>query len=477
MPQNMTRIKRMIPCIMMMIMATTAFHTPMKVPIHSLHQVHSRASTKATATSFLEPFSFVRRKTNSLPSLSSSSSFPLYAHTNGDAAAATATVDVFATSQGDEDNSNETLPASTLAGIENGRKVINTVLLALSFGFALFTILSIDNGITRGWSPTEIAARIPIDNWASYESSLSAQPIATKTIINVVIYLLGDWLSQTLFQGKDILDFDASRTLRNGFIGLCFGPLVHMYYEFSDSILPVEVGYNKFYKIFMDQTIYLSVKCSIYIMAIGLLNGEAVEDTANNVKERIVPIMFTAWKFWPLVHCITYSVIPARHRILWVNSVDLVWNAILASKARSSDDDLEDEPENIIEEDVVVAIVGGGNYGEIELLTNVTSSSSSDVDEKEVNGDDVHKSLNGHSAKSSNKVAEKKNDRRPSLVPNNGKMMKDEKKDDGHSKVASEEEFSKVIMDDIATVEKKTITALSTSTFTNSSSPILELKS
>jgi len=55
--------------------------------------------------------------------------------------------------------------------------------------------------------------------------------------------------------------------------------------------------------------------------------------------------------------------------------------------------------------------------------------------------------------------------------------MKDEKKDDGHSKVASEEEFSKVIMDDIATVEKKTITALSTSTFTNSSSPILELKS
>ena len=84
----------------------------------------------------------------------------------------------------------------------------------------------------------------------------------------------------------------------------------------------------------MDQTIYLSIKCSIYIIAIGVLNGDSLETGSENVKTRIKPIMFTAWKFWPLVHCVTYGLIPARHRILWVNSVDLVWNAILASKAR-----------------------------------------------------------------------------------------------------------------------------------------------
>ena len=33
-----------------------------------------------------------------------------------------------------------------------------------------------------------------------------------------------------------------------------------------------------------------------------------------------------------------------RHRILWVNSVDLVWNAILASKAR--DDETDDAVES-----------------------------------------------------------------------------------------------------------------------------------
>lgn len=38
--------------------------------------------------------------------------------------------------------------------------------------------------------------RVPWDNWDSYEAGLAEHPIITKTAINVVIYLLGDWLSQ-----------------------------------------------------------------------------------------------------------------------------------------------------------------------------------------------------------------------------------------------------------------------------------------
>ncbi len=225
----------------------------------------------------------------------------------------------------------------------NTNKVLNALLLLACFGFVTYSVLNVDNGMTRGWTMGEKAMRIPLDNWSSYESSLNTQPIATKTMINVIIYLLGDWLSQTIFVNKSLLDFDAWRTTRNGLIGLVFGPLVHEYYEFSDSILPVEIGMNRFYKIIMDQTLYLSVKCSVYIVAVNMLAGESWEYSSGMAKEKIKGIMLTAWKFWPLVHCVTYGFIPARHRILWVNCVDLFWNAILALKTSAPEENAEED--------------------------------------------------------------------------------------------------------------------------------------
>ena len=250
---------------------------------------------------------------------------------------------------GDNNKNPPTPPPETSEELDYTKKLINFVFLATSFGYVLFTIFNIDNGITRGWTAGEIAMRIPLDNWGAYESYLANKPIFTKTLINVIIYLLGDWLSQTAFQGKNVLDFDISRTLRNGFIGLCFGPLVHQYYQFSDTILPPENGLiTRLEKILMDQTIYLTVKCSIYISAVGLLGGDDWQTVQQTVKDKIGGVVVTAWKFWPLVHCITYGLIPARHRILWVNSVDLVWNAILASQAqKTSPDDEIDETESL----------------------------------------------------------------------------------------------------------------------------------
>ena len=93
------------------------------------------------------------------------------------------------------------------------QKIVNAVFLAVCFGWAAYTIFNIDDGMTRGWTQGEIAMRIPLDNWSNYERSLQDKPIFTKTLINVVIYLLGDWLSQTVFQKKNVLDFDVSRTL------------------------------------------------------------------------------------------------------------------------------------------------------------------------------------------------------------------------------------------------------------------------
>lgn len=114
---------------------------------------------------------------------------------------------------------------------------------------------------------------------------MTQHPVVTKTLINVVIYIIGDWMSQVgllswLYpqnfgiskkgllklkfaycchwqwqvnwgRDKSVLDFDLARTARNGLIGAFFGPLVHYYYDFSDWILPMDVPINRVLKIVM----------------------------------------------------------------------------------------------------------------------------------------------------------------------------------------------------------------------------------
>jgi len=172
------------------------------------------------------------------------------------------------------------------------------------------------------------------DNWQEYEGGLSTHPILVKTAINVVIYIIGDWMSQVGWgRTKNLLDFDLARTARNGLIGAMFGPLVHYYYDFSDWILPMDVPINRVYKLLMDQSIYFFVKCSAYIALVGLLRGDPPQEVVQDVKERIWPVVFRGWRFWPLAHIVTYGFIPPRHRVLWVNMLDLLWSSILAQLA------------------------------------------------------------------------------------------------------------------------------------------------
>jgi len=218
--------------------------------------------------------------------------------------------------------------------LSNVELLVNAAIVTFSFGFALYTILNIDSGMTRGWTQAETMLRIPVDSWRGYEDSLAAKPMMTKTMINTVVYLLGDWLSQTLFQRRNVLDFDVMRTLRNGCIGALFGPYAHKYYEFSDWILPMSEPVNRIYKILLDQTFFMGSKIATFLFMVIFLAGGTFEESKNNLTDKFKDVMFTAWRFWPFVHCITYTVIPTQHRLLWVSAVDLFWNAILAFLAR-----------------------------------------------------------------------------------------------------------------------------------------------
>lgn len=238
-------------------------------------------------------------------------------------------------------NSNSSLITAALRFLEGEpmdkqilKKWLNLVLLVAAGVYGTSLLVTVDMDNWRGWTLQEIMLRIPYDNWQEYEGGLSTHPILVKTIINVVIYIIGDWMSQVGWgRTKNLLDFDLARTARNGLIGAMFGPLVHYYYDFSDWLLPMDVPINRVYKLLMDQSIYFFVKCSAYIALVGLLRGDPPKEVVQDVKGRIWPVVFRGWRFWPVAHIVTYGFIPTRHRVLWVNMLDLLWSSILAQLA------------------------------------------------------------------------------------------------------------------------------------------------
>ena len=49
------------------------------------------------------------------------------------------------------------------------------------------------------------------------------------------------------------------------------------------------------------------------------------------VQRAALPCLIAGWRFWPLAHLITYTVIPLHLRVLWVDVLEVAWVAILSS--------------------------------------------------------------------------------------------------------------------------------------------------
>jgi len=208
-------------------------------------------------------------------------------------------------------------------------------------------ILSVDVGMTRGWTPTEIAERIPLDNWRSYTNILNMAPLQTKAVTSATVYAIGDMIAQNK-EGKEIGELDRLRVLRSLLAGLIgHGPMCHVWYhvseDFFENVLQLHAWWDFIPKIVVDQLVFGPIWNNSYILLLGLMQLQKPTQIWEDMKRTTVPLVISGLKLWPFVHCITYGLIPVENRLLWVDAVEIVWVTILASEASGN-----------TEEDVVV---------------------------------------------------------------------------------------------------------------------------
>lgn len=219
------------------------------------------------------------------------------------------------------------------------------ILLAVTVS-VLNLIISVDSGITRGWTTEELAVRIPLDNWASYSAVLDKSPLPTKAITSATVYTIGDIVSQST-EGKGVGDIDRPRVIRSLLAGLIgHGPLSHVWFDWSEvlfeDVLHLQQGLmGTAIKVAIDQTTWGPFWNNTYILLLGLMKMDKLENIFGEMKRTTIPLIVSGLKLWPLAHCVTYGLVPVENRLLWVDLVEIIWVTILATAAAGGVDEEE----------------------------------------------------------------------------------------------------------------------------------------
>jgi len=161
-------------------------------------------------------------------------------------------------------------------------------------------------------------------------------------------------------------EFDVWRTARSATAGALFlGPLAHEYYHLQDALftsllhgapapawLPVA-------KVAVDQTAYAATYNLVYFTVLGVSRGDDPHEVLATFRRLFWYLMKSGWRLWPIVHCITYSIIPTEHRLLWVDGIEVAWVTFLSMVASGESHvgplQDEDQVQDQDQEDLVVA--------------------------------------------------------------------------------------------------------------------------
>jgi len=133
---------------------------------------------------------------------------------------------------------------------------------------------------------------------------------------------------------------DVPRTCRFVTIGaLYYGPAVTLWYRQLDRLVAALFVASRpsttavIFKTVVDQALFAPVSLVAYLSFLSLLRRNDAEAFSQLFRRDYWTILCVNWSVWPFVQLLTFSVIPKRHRVLFVNGVGLAWNTFLSWRA------------------------------------------------------------------------------------------------------------------------------------------------
>ncbi|GMI56405.1 hypothetical protein ScalyP_jg6471 [Parmales sp. scaly parma] len=179
-------------------------------------------------------------------------------------------------------------------------------------------------------SPRQLATRGgAVPGWAAYNEKLESNPLATKAMTSLIGWALGDYLAQTFIGGGGVFNFKRFARL-SAFGFLYHGPSGHYFYNWLDKQIvgtgPVAVAK----KVLFDQLIWCPIFMTVFFAYLGLVTGDSLAAISAKISADLFTAVKGSWKVWPLVHTINFRFVPTKHRLLYINTVQIGFNIFLS---------------------------------------------------------------------------------------------------------------------------------------------------
>eukprot|EP01043_Picozoa_sp_COSAG02_P044264 COSAG02_NODE_3938_length_6013_cov_109.379270_5_plen_233_part_00 len=168
-----------------------------------------------------------------------------------------------------------------------------------------------------------------------FEAANNEHPLLVRGGVGVVLYAISDILAQYIQAHRMMEPFvvDLVRTERVcSWRALVFTPVFYTFYLVLDVAVAPLVGTRMVAtKLFVDLVMMgPSITVSFFLWLQMRETGD-FEGSMAATKEKLWPALVLGWLYWLPMHTLTYSVVPLRYRLFWVNFGSIWWGAGLST--------------------------------------------------------------------------------------------------------------------------------------------------
>uniref|UniRef100_A0A7S0ZE12 Uncharacterized protein n=1 Tax=Timspurckia oligopyrenoides TaxID=708627 RepID=A0A7S0ZE12_9RHOD len=187
--------------------------------------------------------------------------------------------------------------------------------------------------------------------WARYNANLAEKPLQTKTLTSLTGFVLGDLVAQapTIASGGE---WDSWRTSKMAIFGMCLhGPVGHLWYGMLDKSIMTAAPTSAAAvatKTIIDQTLFAPIFTSVFFGSMKALDGKA-DEIVPEIENKLWPTMKVNWTVWPIAHIINFRFIPSSQRILYINVIQVGYNAFLSTMQAAGPEKVSEEPKGLAE--------------------------------------------------------------------------------------------------------------------------------